>query len=115
MTCSKCDEVKNVRNIEGENFCRDCRAPSFLEVAVMLKAAGHSFSFCGLNADWVDAAWHLGPSKRANATDGDYYLLQDENKFSIVQRFYVDGGNDDIRPIIECASLELASSFRVQR
>jgi hypothetical protein len=45
----------------------------------------------GLNADWSVSAWHLGSSQVPNIEGGDAYLLDNEDDtFSVVQRFYVD-------------------------
>lgn len=37
------------------------------------------FSPCGLNADWSYQAFHLGPSPKPNVTDGDLYIVDEED------------------------------------
>ena len=50
---------------------------------------------CGLNADWSVRAWHLGPGKVPNMTDGDVYILDDEQGgFSVVRRWYEREGGE---------------------
>lgn len=57
----------------------DAVAPLATRITRALAAAGLPVRPCGLNADWCVSAWHLGPSTTPNRTDGDYYLLDDED------------------------------------
>lgn len=45
----------------------------------------------GLNADWNCTAYHFGPSPTPNTTDGDVYVLDnedDDRTYSVVRRWY---------------------------
>lgn len=84
---------------------------------------------CGLNADWIDDAWHVGPSSEANVNGGDFYVLDDSDYgvWLVVRRFYVDddyagisdehraiwadGANDAIPELGEFASFSEAVNF----
>lgn len=59
-------------------------------VAFVLASLGLPVRFCGVNADWIDRAWHLGPSDQPNRVSGDYYILVDDaedgNLFTLVRR-----------------------------
>ena len=84
--------------------------PSNMEV--MAREAG--FSPCGLNADWITQAWFIGPGV-ANDTDGGYYLIDNEDdSYSIVQRFYRDGDNDEIKTVEDFATEEDALDVAVE-
>lgn len=67
------------------------------EVGEILREEGLPNRPCGLSADWVVQAWHLGPSDEPNKNDGDWYLVDDETgdekTYSLVQRFYTLDGD----------------------
>tara|TARA_R110000751_G_scaffold122965_2_gene223625 strand:+ start:110 stop:517 length:408 start_codon:yes stop_codon:yes gene_type:complete len=64
----------------------------------------HHFTACGLNADWGVSAWHVGGNE-PNRVSGDTYVVEDEDtfplpaRFFVVQRFYIDGDNDEIKEL----------------
>lgn len=46
----------------------------------------------GSNADWIDNAWHIGPSHTPNRVGGDYYVIEDEDEddsWRILRRWHV--------------------------
>lgn len=48
----------------------------------------------GENADWIDPAFHLGPSEKANVTSGDVYLLNEEDGgWTVLRLWFVGDGN----------------------
>ena len=56
----------------------------------------------GLNADWSCTAYHFGPSATPNRTDGDVYVLDnedDDRTYSVVRRWYRDDDNDRIEQV----------------
>lgn len=102
--------------------CNDCGESDFTLVAGLcgecIERNNHSalsaaFAPCGLNADWCVSAWHVGLSTVPNMTDGDVYILSDENEagtFSVVQQFpsRIETGDN----IVEIASdLSLSDAF----
>lgn len=51
----------------------------------------------GGGADWINDAYHLGPSARPNQTSGDLYLIADEDndaRFHLVRRYYLSDDSD---------------------
>lgn len=52
------------------------------------------FRPCGLNADWIFQAYHLGPSSEPNRVSGDLYVFHDEDadddsaSFQLFRRTY---------------------------
>lgn len=52
---------------------------------------------CGLNADWICAAWHFGPSPRPNTTAGDIYVLDNEDgTFAVVRSLALDADENPV-------------------
>jgi hypothetical protein len=75
--------------------CEACWEPS-AECICNTAGLSQAGEPCGLNADWLNRAWHFGPGDRANSIAGDYYIVeQDDDSFDLVRRFY-DDDNDDI-------------------
>lgn len=107
---------QRIRQLEGQHGPHTGPAEPVGEVIdrtvdSVLTDLGLPIKPCGLNADWCVSAWHLSKGT-PNITDGDYYLLDTEEKsddddswlFEIVTRRYTadapDGdGNDTITRI----------------
>lgn len=73
---------------------------------------------CGVNADWIDDAWHITPSGQANTRSGDFYILSNEEEndaWQIVIRTYAadrpdlcQDGNDLIEVVADFAAADHA-------
>jgi hypothetical protein len=68
----------------------------------------------GLNSDWSSTAYYVAPRNgKPNLTDGAIYLFdnEDNGRWALLQRFYSEEDNDDIRTIMEFDSLKYALDY----